>query len=823
MLFIKRILPTLLNTTPLLLLFLTFGISNNSISQEIEKTYIIGELVVNSKDEALSDPFYEVIVEEIIYDQINSLLEKKGFDLKEKNNLLKMVADDQAKFMAKVGNEDIIREDKEKKTTADRVEAYGGSRFAEELTSKNNIKNGKIPFTYAKIADDIVFKWFTSPKSAKLLETNEFNIIGISVKLDELKRKIYTSLVLGNFKTFNEGPKFISNLSVPYSEKTYGLIAEDPIYCKKILKDENLMDLQKGLSVEGNAIYFETNNLRTFKKLIDKKKDGLAVDILQKQQFSCASPNIVDHNLMNDGILTKRIFSDKLFKNNLATQNDSNIEFRTQLAMLPEGISDGYELNLVIIKNKSICKTIPQNFLIETTGTYTKKVKLLADTVTINSKFQYKPIADSMQLSLRIPFENKKYTYQTQDIEPFLKLLNEPAFTIYDLQITAYSSIEGTDNENKILQQKRAESIIKALEGRQNNLMKTRIITEYNWTDFQTDIQKNQHNIMASMTLEEAQSYIRNYNLNKELEPLLASHRYAQIDMKVTFDISGENEPPYVLKKFHNAIAAGDKIMALSIQKFILKQILNYNYKPDILNKLEIPANKEYAGMIMNKIWLQYYTKQISQQDFIAGINNLYQINPGNEYIAFNCLFMKITEESLTSSDEATLIQNRIDRLYNTPLKKETIDALNIKFQFKVINYADSVANDLKLKEVCINRMKQIIDINDETLQNSLKLAELFIENNDYSFALKTLETWIFHPNVSEELLFAYVSLCSRDEMNMHTQKFNFAMNKCQELNQKRFCELLNGDYFSLRVFENQFVKESYCKNCSTETKMVLE
>jgi len=318
MLFNKKTLLFKLYKTLFLFFIFTFTITNYAITQEIEKTYIINELVVNSKDEALSDPFYEVVVEEIIFDQINSILEKKGFETKQKNNMLKLAAKDQATYMALVGDDNIIREGKEKKTTADRIESFGGSKFAEELTSKSNIKNGKIPFTYAKIADDIVFKWFTSSKSAKTLESNDFNIIGISVKLDEQKRKIYTSVVLGNYKTFNEGSKFISNLSIPYTEKTFGLTPEDASFCKKINRAENLMDLQKGLSVEGNAIYFETNNLRSFKKLIDNKKDGLALDILQKEQFSCASPNIVDHNLINQGILTKRIYSDKLFKNNLA-------------------------------------------------------------------------------------------------------------------------------------------------------------------------------------------------------------------------------------------------------------------------------------------------------------------------------------------------------------------------------------------------------------------------------------------------------------------------------------------------------------------------
>jgi len=807
----------------LLILLFTFIYSVHLQSQEINKTYLIGSLVINSKDEADPDNFHEEVVEAILLDQINKILTKKGFDSKVQNELLKQVASDQAEYMASIEDDNTVREENIKKTINDRLLFYGGSKEGIELATKANIKKGKIPYTYAKIADDIVFDWFSNSKKSKLLEGYEYNLIGISAKLDERKRKVYVSVVLGNYKTFNEGPNYLSNLNIPYSQKTYGLTLADPIYCKKVNRNESLMDLQKGLSVENNVIYFETNDLKSLKRLIDKKKDGLAIDILQKEQFTCANPNIVDHNLINQGILTKRVFSKKLFKSNLIDTDEKSNAFRTQLAMLPEGLSNNYELNLVVIKNKSICEIIPQSFIFETSGKYSRHIKLLADTVTINSHFQYKPIADSLQLSFRIPFENNKYNYKTEDIEPFLKLLNEPAFLIYDLGITAYSSIEGTDRENKTLQQKRAESIIKALEDRQNKIINTRITTSYNWDEFKTDIQQTSHNIMASMELKEAQAYIRDYNLNNELEPILQNHRYAQIDMKVTFDISGENEQPYVLKKFNKSIAEGDRTMALSIQKYIMKQVLNYRYKPNILAIMNIPNERKYSGLIMNKIWLQHFTQQIDDAEFATSVQNIYELDPNNEYIAFNNVYLRVKNYQFNSPDEASGIQTLIDRLYYTPIKKETVDGLNIKFQFRIINYTDSIGNNDKLKEASIERIKQIVNIYDETLQNTLKLAEIFIENEDYAFALKTLEPWIQHPEANEDLLFAYVSLCSRFEMRMHSEKFNYAMTRCQEINPKKYCQVLNGNYFSLKVFENKNIKDSYCKYCNTAEKMVLE
>lgn len=810
-------------TILLIILFFNLFLFKAIKGQHIEKTYVINNQVIHSKEEADPNNFHEQLIEEIIFDQINEILEKKEFDKKKRHNLLQLTAQDQAEYMALIEDDELIREEKEKKLTADRLEAHGGSRNGAELSAKASIKSGKIPYTYAKIADDIVFSWLGSSKKAMLIEEYTYNLVGISAKLDHKKRKVYVSMVLGNHKSFNEGVKYISNLNNPYSQKTYGLQHIDPIFCKKIIRHNNLMDFNQLLTIDNNVIYLETDDIKELQRLIGKKKDGLAVDILQKDQFTCQNPNIVNHNALNLGILTKRIYSTKLFKSNLANTNENKYGFKAQLGILPENLSSQYELNLVLIKNKSVCASVPQSFIIEPTGVYKRKVKLLADTVTINSRFQYKPVADSMQLSMRIPFENRKFTYKTEDIEPFLKLLNEPAFFIYDMKITAYSSIEGTDLENKRLQKLRAESIIKALEERQKEQINTNVITDFNWDDFKQDVQNTNHNIMASMQMDEAQAYIRNYGLSKELEPILQNHRYAQIDMKVTYDISGENEKPYVLKKFHNAIAENDKIMALSIQKFIMKKVLNNQYHPSVLNELEIPNTKTFAGLLMNKLWLQYYASQIDYDVFIDEVSNLNKLHPSNEYIAFNHLFLQITGNKLDIGTEATNLQTQIDKLYYTPLRKDIVDGLNIKLQFKLISYADSTSSTPKLKETCIERIKQIVDIKEESLQNSLKLADLFMENKDFSFALKTLEPWVYHHQVNEELLLTYVSLCSRYEMRQHTERFNYAMNRINEINPKKFCELLNGNYFSMKVFENNFIKEKYCEHCSTEEKMVME
>lgn len=799
----------------LLSIYSVFGLLPNANSQNDTQNYLLNNKVVNVTDEIDENKFNTNFAEQIIFDNINKILQKRFLETFTINHTLKKAADDQAQYMANIDDVTETQTIKEKETTALRVYIHGGSMHAYEIVEKNNIKKGSIPFSYEKLCNDIVFKLFNNSKKAKLIQSNKYNYMGIGVQLNMNKKKVYISIVLGNYKTINDGILFTNKLPLPYTNKYFGLSAQDPKECRKIEKMDNAHELQNNLIVENNEIYFETDNVKLLKKIIREKKDGLSIDVLQEEQFICDNANIIDYNNLNRGILLKPVYNKKLFKKNIAEIKENKYAFKSYLGTLPEDISDNYELNLVLIQNKSMCQSLAPSFITQTEGTYTKKVDLLADTVLINSRFNYKPIADSIVLTFRIPFENKKYNYKATDIEPFLQSLNEPAFIINDLSITAYSSIEGNDKENKFLQEKRANSIVKALEYRQTEDISTEIYTAYNTDDFTNDISKTKHAKMASMSVEEVQKYIRDNKLKKDLEPILQNHRYAEIKMEATYDISGNNELRYVVKEFAEAIGVSDKELALSIQKFAIQKILNGTYNVSILKEMATPNEFIYAGMEMNRLYMLFRYKKISSEDFVTQVAALNELSPNNEYIAFNYLLNSINySDNEYLINENNRIQSNIDQLYYTPLTKQTIDGLNVKYQFKILNASDTLTTDKKLKINCIEKIKEIVNIKEESMNNALKLAELFIENKDYTFACESLEPWVMK-STNEKVLFTYLSLCSVDEWAIHSQKFTKAMTKASQVNKKKYCDLFDGSKFSLRILENDVVKESYCKICN--------
>lgn len=808
-------LPNTIKTQFLLLLLIFLTLSQIGTAQKIDKSYTINDTLYHSTQKIEPESFKAVLLNDIIFDQINQIVTQRGHGPLKRKDILTKAAIDQAIYMAKNKKATVVQEkNKLKKTTADRLMYYRGTKHGIERVANEDVVKRKEKLSYAQVADDIVFNWFSNYRESEPFENGKYHYIGVGTHLNQEQNEVYASVVLGSYMTFNNGTAHLTELPAPISDKSYRLKEKSYSICKKTDRLENIHEWQQKLTVRGNSIYFITDEDRDVKRLLRDKKDGLAVDILQKEQYPCSELTLVDHNKNYHGILTRPLYKKRFFKKN-EVKDERSDSIKTYMGELPDGINENYELNLVIIQDKHVCKLVTPGFIIPITGKYKNNLKLIADTVTINSKFSYQPTADSLNIQLKVPFENKKYTYKQHDIDSFIDILNEPKFYIYDLKITAYSSIEGSDEFNRMLQHKRAESIVNALGERKTDDINVTIETKYNWHDFKADIVETPYSSFASMTMDTVREIIRQKQLKKELEHILEKHRYAQIDMSIVYDLEGENEKKFVISQFNKAIANNDKILALSIQKYILKQILNKRYPSEVLQKLTIPINHELSGILMNSVFAQYKAGDMPLNRFKKMVDTLNTLDADNEYINYNYLALKVQHQPIESKYDADITQSQIERLYYTSLQKRTVDRLNIAHQLKTIAFADSVLRDDDIIEKSLERLKEVVDFEREPIGNSKKLAGLYVNQGNYETAKEIIERWIRHPEAGEGLIFTYLSLCSLNEFYMHSQHFNYAIKRARELNKERFCKLFKGDNFSLKVFENYVVREEYCNYCN--------
>lgn len=794
----------------LLMLLATFGL-------QAQNKKIIGD--IQDSDEIIDvatfdeDLFAKVLIFQLNYLMADSL-NLEGFKL---HDFFTTAAKEHATQMA-LAEEASLEGSGPYRSARERLQAAGGTGSGDEIILRASIRNGEENFTYRQLADYCIGRWLTSGKTSRPLLAQQYYFAGIGAKLDESKRRVYISVYVGNWESFLQGADRYAELSYPVKFKKYGLKPTDPkLLAKAKRKAPNLLEWQAGLEISpAGEIIFKHPDLKGFKRVMRDKKDGLAVDIVQKEQFSkCGESNIVDFSGPNRGILLKPMYSKKMLKKNQAPgegRRNKVKKVEVVLGHVPEGLKEeDIELNLVFIQKKHACKNIHPTYIDKEIYNFAPKVGLLPDF----KEKDYFPQATSNELSFRFYFEQGKYNYDPDTMEIVLRTLNEPSFIINKIHIEAYSSLEGTEAENANLQKKRASNIVKAMEENQNASIIDSITTAPNFDDLKRDVKGTKHEKVASMTYGEAIQYV---NANAyDLEPILKNHRYADVTIWVTYDVKGDKEQAYVIDQFNKDVEAGRLDDALAKQKYMFNRIVDGRYTSKAVSGMRIPNGKPYVGLNMNKICMERIVNDYEPIDstYLEKVDDLQKLDNANLYVRYNDIFCEMMMEDLKNRDVIDDLQGRIDNLYQTPLNKEKVDLLNIELQYQIMNiYKDSLGFEHPIVVASLERIKQIVGFKPIDWENALKMAGIFINHFDYDYAFQLLLPWVDENTVSTSLLYSFVSLSSKVDFKVYSNTFLMAMEKLKEQDPKGFCRLFRGDKFSVQVFANEKLKELYCSSC---------
>ena len=747
------------------------------------------------------------------------------------------------------GADSMIANDILANTSAQLAADYAGMKKIQqdaEITSKYNKKNGgtikveevavdvssgksKSPFTYAQVAQDIVDKIKKSKKFAQITNNPKYFYIGVGSEIIPETRKIYVSVVVGGIDAFNKGAEDKNKLAAPYTTKKFGLFMFDEKTCKVCDKFTDLPKLEDHIYLKDGLIYLETDNLKQLKKYFKNPKDGLAIDIVQKSQYPCNSENIFDNNLLTRGITTKPIYTKKLLKSNELIKDDPKTNsFKGVIGKVSKktfpNIDEDYELNLIYIVDKTICRTIRRSYLEEGGMQSITPLNIYPDTVTMNDPKRYTPQAENQTLEFIIPFEQGKSNYKTDDIAGFLQALNEPKYIINEVNITAHSSLEGDSTTNAKLQKNRAQSIIDALEKYQNQEVTQNITTSDSWDMFVDSIKKTQYADWASMSKQEIKSKLHGDILN-ELEDLLSHERFAKIEMKVTYDINGGNEEVFVLSQYKKALDKKDYPKALSIQKYIVDAIMSKKYSAKNLLDITIPtdapksANQNaYASLLVN---IMFIDNHFNQADVITTatmtkFDEMTKTYPNNDFVLYNKYMSFVKVGTLTDKKQITETQNSINMMYNRQIPQNMNDALNLEYQFKILEKVDTldagVANPDA--QACMDRIKKIFNLEESNWQNSLQLAYIFQKHGDLVYSMKLLQPYVGDEKPNEELLFTYIALAAHYQDEIFSRNFRLAMQKASELDPTRYCDLFGYPNITFQVMDNPLIKNQFCNTC---------
>jgi hypothetical protein len=748
--------------------------------------------------------------------ELNRFRAEKGLDRLEFNTLMNEAAALSSENMASSGKDKI-----EPASTKKNLKKVGATKRGEEVSMKAPINKGREAYKTEEVAKVIYERWESNVKNLLVLNNPKYTLIGISCAVDDEGKKVFASAVFGGYDITNDGAEHKGELAIPFNKTSKKLKDFEAKKCKNCERWRNYDVLHKGLSVSDGKIYLEFKNSREMRRLLKKAKDGLAVDIVQREQYTKADYNIVDNNLYNKGIMNKVIYKDKFFKSNLLTKNVDKKKknkikgIRVEMGKFNPKITGPYEINLIVVQDGKYCKTITRGY--SESGNVDSKtpIGIMPMKGSTGLKPPFEPRSESSILTFNIPFEKNKFEFKNEDIQPFIKAMNEPDFIIDGLYIYAYSSIEGDSAANAKLQRKRAESVTNVLQSMQQNKIKPTVETRDSWGLFMLENEDGKYANLVSMGKNKAIKTINgDQKLQDELEPILAKERFAQIVMDVTYDVSGDKEQKFSIVQFNRAIKAGNIQQALKIMEFIGKRMVEGKYPESVLDSLKFEATSANNALTNNRVYYRYLKQGSVDEDDEAVFDGLLKYEQAHPVFNYNKVFCQLNLDSNAGNPEhQAKIQATIDGLYGK-LDSAYVNGLNIEWQFKIMESLDTADNADVQIDACIARIKSFYNIKDASWQNALKLSYVFSKSKDYRYAATVLEPYLRKPDVTEQLIFMYISSASRVPEKYYSRTFAYALDLAKQKNQTRYCKLFGEPYMTFQVLENPEVKKTFSGTC---------
>lgn len=575
------------------------------------------------------------------------------------------------------------------------------------------------------------------------------------------------------------------------------------------------IDLRYDVRVIDNTIYFMFPNEKYFKLIFNKKTDGIAIDIIRRNQYKCNAKNSFNKSWACKGFLMPPMYKSDMIKNLQITREGYVF---VKYGEIPKGFNrSNIECNLVVLQKKYLCSN--HAFLgIKYTNWELLEMGMFQDSLSAD-EFDKVHKQISKTLHFKIPFQKNKVKFNTSDIKPLYDSLNITDYNIQKITIKAYTSVEGSLERNINLQNNRAKSIVKALQSYQKPEILTSISSNENWVEFINDIKNTEFSYLLKLSKSEIKSELTKTSIREKIEPLLKNHRKAIVKLKLQKKFTTEENNPKLLKKFFDQNIASKNIdEAIYIQNIIFEKIRNQQLPQEFINKLEVPKESSYGPLLNNLAIFSYEINDEFLYENILNFERLLEIIPNNVKIMYNLTALKIKAwsqgELATNQND---IKKLIEKLEKNGIDKSLVRRLKVNYYIILTEYYQLKKNYKKknkyLKEVYWLYSK--LDLNDKDL---LSLSRYLARYSKFDWAEAVIKKRIGDINIEEALIFYYIRLTIKNAYKTRQMSYRKTLLNAINKNNRRFCDLflpISRGGYSFQLLNNKYVKKVYCENCN--------
>lgn len=770
-------------------------------------------------DDVQFKKFYPEYLAKLIEQNINSFRKENGKVELVIDETLRPAAQDQSDYILKSGRVTHEQPIKKKATAFDRVIFFDGmhgnvSENCQQITIGARVrgggqKSGGIIKSYKAVADYIAHEWINAKGGKEMLLNPTFTKIITAFAIDEKKKMIIaTQLYASEPFKLPEGVKPSKNdFNIePYNRTKCTQFESKYGYLPKLMSDN--------IFFKNGEIYFYFHDLELFEGLMDEAGDGIAVDIVSRDQFACGEGNKYYPSSIHKGIMLEPFSKSYILSKNELKESK---EIEISLGPIPEFVdTNNVEFNVMILQDNCLCQTVVFNSL---GGENLRSLDLnfIFDTLSVSKA------ADSIlnQLTFTIPFERNKSSYSSEDIRPFLDSISLNRYDLKKIEVVAYSSIEGAIEGNKIIQKKRAQSILNAIKKYKLQDVETKITTLENWDGFYESIKGSPYEVeLRQFTKEQLRAIINSDSLDYNLEPYLEDQRKAKVILTVEKIFMDEALFKVLPKRYADALKNKKFAKAKVYQSVMLNNIQNGKItKNDIINT-KIPHFKESASLVNNQIAFRWFDAKVNNTDSLhkylgRDIETMLRIDPTNSYLLYNKLVTRLLLWSEKSSrEDPKYLLRDIRQIYtSSSVEKWQINRLILNYNLIAADYY----YDNKMfreREKALEEVKDILLSSKLDRNQTYRIANYFMFQLRIDWAIEIMKPFAEKENIDEEFLFTFLTVAIYNKEKVPQLEYEAFMKRAKEMNEKRFCKLFGYPNMSFQLLKDIAVKDLYCKTC---------
>lgn len=568
--------------------------------------------------------------------------------------------------------------------------------------------------------------------------------------------------------------------------------------------------------VIGDTAFLYFNDVKLFWQFFESKKDGFALDITNMDQYRCDNIHRFPNSYTHKGFLLPPVYRDQIQKTMHVTPDGW---VRVPGGVVPRNFDrKKLEVNYLIIANQMQCD-YTWNVNIESMGWDLLSMGLYYDTLyreTMGGR--YRDLEKTLRFT--IPFKKNTAVYSKADIKPMYDSLKLTDFEISAIRITSYTSVEGSLERNIELQNERAQSIIAALQSFQPESIKSEVTSSENWVEFLEAISGTSYQNMMTMTKEEVKEALKDPKLAEKLEPVLAGERKAVIELQLEKRVPYNKASPGELKSyFQKSITEKNINEALYLQEIIFHKIRREELPYNFLAQLEIPNSIEYGSLLLNANSFMYDFDNKNLAEALSAFQKLNVLLGGDSKVEYNICALEIRawRQNVQALEPRGDLKTDIESLIKKGVPEILVLRLMVNFSL-VQTEIDLLQGKYKEREKWLQFVLDTykkIEMPDADL---VSLARFLSHNSRFDWAEKILLPRTTHIDVSENLIFQYLTLTIYSEANTSSQNYRTFMLNAVNINRKRFCHIfdpISQGGVTFQLLQDETLKKTWCENCN--------